>query len=623
MARLIESSNNYKKLFIFISWMMITSVSFAQEEFQSSEQKEFTEIHDTIHYSNYLQQEMEDNVTDTTLQGNFHTSGRIENQWPWLMTLGYSGSPVYGPHYYIPQDAGWDLGFHAFDPYRRNFDDLLFISEGLPITKVTYIQTPQVNQSIFDGYFARKINDLSFALNHTRFNFTGDYLNQRSFNTIFHTGLTFDKNKWFGYILFASEVFQQNNNGGITTDTLFFGENQDIYENRAGYPIQFRNGVSRDDSKFGRAGFMLKALRFRNYGINVGVQVDARQRQLSVTAESPADHDFFPVYRITGIQGLNSYMKNTSVLPGAVVEFSDTARSNFTLRSLTGIHINQLKFIDQSKNWQEFVQQGNLSFQSSYMDLASHLDLRIFDNNLYFDLSGEIATKWRGFSLSGNAALKRTAAPWLYRHQTFAGDVFWENSPPSMFTQLLGGAISYKSPVLEASVELSQLFQTNLSYLNQQGLPTTLNNQTSVSLTPKLKLHLGIFHIENEMTLFSSDDIHPFYPVFTGRHSLYLEDKWFRNRMHINLGFALYWKNSHSAYYYLPYVQSFIPGGQSLPGEYRVNPFFAFRVRTFKFFVRMEHSNLFWQKEKILYDTYLYPLRDPALRMGIEWIFRD
>ena len=624
-TRLISQIIIVPKKFVILSFglMLITVTLFSQGEIQDSQQDEFTDIHDTIHYSNYLQREMEDIVTDTTLQGNFHTTGPIEDHWPHLMTLGYSGSPVYGPHYYIPQDAGWDLGFHAFDAYRKNFDDLLFIKDGLPITKVTYIQTPQVNQSIFDGYFARKLNDLSFALNHNRYNFTGDYLNQRSFNTIFHTGLTIDKEKWFGYVLFASEVFQQNNNGGITTDSLYFGKDQDIYENRAGYPIQFRNGVSRDDSKSIRGGFMMKALRFRNYGINIGAQVDARQRQLSMTAESPEDDDYFPAYNIPEIQGLNSYMKNSSVLPAAVVEFSDTARSDFTLRSLTGVHLNQLEFIDQSRNWQEFVQQGDLSFQSSYMDLNSHLDLRIFDNNLYFDLSGEIETKWRGFSVSGNAALKRTAAPWLYRRQTFAGDVLWENLPPSMFTQLLGGAIAYKSRMLEARVELSQLFQTNLSFLNQEGLPETINNQTSVSLTPKLKLHLGVFHLENELSLFSSDNIHPHYPTLSGRHSLFIEDKWFKNRMHINLGFAVYWKNSHAAYYYQPYVQSFIPGVQPLPGEYRVNPFFAFRVRSFKFFVRMENSNLFWQKEKVLFDTYLYPLRDPALRLGIEWIFRD
>ena len=236
------------------------------------------EINDTIQYADYLQGEMQDRITDTTLSGNFHTTGYIEDFWPYQMTLGYSGSPVYNPSYYLPPDAGWNLGYHAFDPYRKDFQDMVFIKDGQPITKVTYVQTPQVNQSIFNGYFARKFEDLSFALDHNRFNFTGDYLNQRSFNTIFHTGLTLDKPRWYGYFLFSSEVFQQNNNGGITTDSLFFGPQQDIYENRAGYPIRFRNGMSRDGMRPVHPGEVLR----EDYLAETGMSVNALAKHLKV-----------------------------------------------------------------------------------------------------------------------------------------------------------------------------------------------------------------------------------------------------------------------------------------------------------------------------------------------------
>ena len=603
-------------------WTMTSVPTWAQDQLQSAGGDSQTEIADTIQYADYLQREMADRITDTSLQGNFHTTGIIEDHWPHLMELGYSGSPVYGPSYYLPKDAGWDMGFHAFDPYRKDFEDMLFIQDGQPITKVTYVQTPQVNQSIFNGYFARKFNDLSFAIDHNRYNFTGDYLNQRSFNTIFHTGLTIDKEKWYGYFLFASEVFQQNNNGGITTDSLYFGPQQDVYENRAGYPIRFRNGISRDDSKNARIGWMLKALRFQQYEANAGLQVDFRQRQLSMTS-SHTMPEFFPAFAQEGLDGLNTYAKHTSALPAAILEFSDSTRSVFTLRSLTGLHINRLQFIDHSQNWQEFVQQGDLSLQTSFLDLLGHLDLRIYNNNVYFDLSGELTTDWRGFAVSARAALQRTPAPWLYRHHNFSGTTLWENDPPSSFTQLLGGSIGYISDRVEAQIGLTQLFQSNLNYLNHLGLPDTIDNQTSVSLTPKLNVHLGIFHLENELAVFATEHIVPAYPTLSGRHSLYIEDKWFKNRMHLNLGFTVYWKNSHEASYYLPFVQSFVPTPHNLAAEYRVNPFFTFRVRTFKFFVRMENSNLFWQKEKILFDNYHYPLMDPSLRMGIEWIFRN
>lgn len=620
MTRLTTSSKYFKRILFFVTWMTTALIVHGQEALEGSEQGESTVINDTIQYSNYLERPMSDIITDTTLNGNFHTTGYIEDRWPRLMTLGYSGSPVYGPHYYVPQGAGWDLGFHSFDPYRKDFENLLFIREGLPITKVTYVQTPQVNQSIFNGYFARKLNDVSFALDHNRFNFNGDYQNQRSFNTIFHTGLTVNKTNWYAYFLFASEVFEQDNNGGIT-NTSYYGNT--FYDNRAGFPVQFKNGASRDDSKKARIGYMLKALKFRKYGINIGLQTDALQRQLSVTSESPDSTSYFPLYNEISNQGLNSYMKHKSLLPGAVLEFSDSSNATFNVRSLTGIHLNQLEFIDGHTSWQEFVQQGQLTFRSSFIEVQSDLDLRIFNDNVFFDLQGKVDTYWRGFGVSGMAAIKRTAAPWLYRKQSFSGQNLWNNEPPALFTQLLGGAIGYDTDFMTARLTLKQIFQSNIPYLNNQGRPDTLADQTMISLVPVLNAKWGLFHTENQLTLFLSENTHPFYPTLSGNHNLFIEDKWFKDRMHINLGLSLYWKNMHNGYYYLPYVQSFLPSEEKLAAEYRVSPFFAFRVKTFKFFVRMENVNLFWQEGKALYDTFHYPLMDPALRLGIEWIFRD
>ncbi|HLT94461.1 MAG TPA: putative porin [Membranihabitans sp.] len=619
------------KLVIIIGVLTLTSVTvWGQRQIQGQAPQPTTRsgqgtaevINDTIQYMDYLQGEMQDRITDTTLRGNFHSTGYIEEHWPYLLNLGYSGSPLYNPSYYVPRGAGWDVGFQAFEPYRKDFRDMVFIQNGQPITKVTYYQTPQVNQSIFSGYFARKFDDLSFALDHNRYNFTGDYLNQRSFNTIFHTGLTLDKARWYSYFLFSSEVFQQNNNGGITTDSLYFGPQRDIYENRAGYPIRFRNGISRDDQKHALAGWMLKALRFQQYEVNAGIQLDLVQRQISMNSTS-SPMEFFPDFAVEGVDGINSYLKHVHALPAAIIEFSDSTKSAFTLRSLTGLRINQIQFIDQKPNWQEFVQQGDLSFHTHFLALQAHLDLRIYNNNVYFDINGDLATDWKGFEVSGHAAIKRNPAPWLFRYQNFAGTTLWNHDPPSMFTQLLGGSIGYESDRLTARIALTQQFQSNLSFLNHLGLPDTLDNQTSVLILPQLHAHLGIFHIENEVSLFASDHQLPDYPTLSGKHTLYIEDKWFKNRMHLNLGFTVYWKNEHEASYYLPFVQSFIPADHMLPAEYRIHPFFAFRVRTFKFFVRMENSNLLWQKNKILFDNYHYPLMDPTTRMGIEWIFRN
>lgn len=613
------SSSVKRLVFILVAFWMNVMTSAAQNEPTALPQSG-EEVSDTIDYINFRRQAMVDIITDTTLAGNFHTADAIERHWPYIMDLGYSGSPIYGPHYFIPGDAGWNPGFHAFDPYRKRFDDLLFVKNGMPITKLTYVQTPQVNQSIFDGYFSRRFEDMSFALNHQRYNFTGDYLNQRSFNTIFHTGFTIDKERWLGYVLFASEVFDQSNNGGISS-AEFYGN--PVYENRSAFPVRFRNATSRDDTKKGKAGLMLKALRFGKYGVNTGIELDMEQRTISMNSERPDSSGYFPDYTFQRQEGFNSFMKHRSFFPGVVLEFSDSTHSSLQLRSTTGLNINSLQDISRQRTWQEFVQKGDLGFRSEYIDAAAHLDLRIFNSNVYFDLRGDLSTQWRGFGVSGYAGLQRTAAPLIFYDQNFSGESLWNQDPPAAFHQILGGALHYEGKNLQMRANLEQIFQQNVSFFNEEGLPSVLSDQTILSFRPELSLHFGIFHFKNHISFFLSENNLPYYPTLSGRHTLFIEDKWFKNRMHINLGFTAFWKNNHPAAYYLPYIQSFVPTDQRIKAEYRLSPFFAFRVKTFKFFVRMENLNLFWQQNQAFYDVYHYPKPDPMLRMGIEWLFRN
>lgn len=613
------SSSAKRLVFILVALWMNVMTSAAQNEPTALPQSG-EEASDTIDYINFRRQAMVDVITDTTLAGNFHTADAIERDWPYIMDLGYSGSPVYSPHYFIPADAGWNPGFHAFDHYRKRFDDLLFVKNGMPITKLTYVQTPQVNQSIFDGYFSRRFEDMSFALNHQRYNFTGDYLNQRSFNTIFHTGLTIDKERWLGYLLFASEVFDQSNNGGISS-AEFYGN--PVYENRSAFPVRFRNAASRDDTKKGKAGMMLKTIRFGKYGVNTGIELDLEQRMISMNSARPDSSGYFPDYTFRRQEGFNSFSKHRSFSPGVVLEFSDSTHSSLQLRSTTGLNINSLQDISRQRNWQEFVQKGDLGFRSEYIDADAHLDLRIFNNNVYFDLKGNLSTRWRGFGVSGYVGLQRTATPLIFYNQNFSGESIWNQDPPAAFHQILGGALHYEAKNLQIKVNLEQIFQQNVSFFNEKGLPSVISDQTIISFTPELGLHLGIFHFKNHVSFFPSENILPYYPTLSGRHTLFIEDKWFKNRMHINLGFTAFWKNSHPAAYYLPYTQSFVPTNQRIEAEYRLSPFFAFRVKTFKFFVRMENLNLFWQQNQAFYDVYHYPQPDPMLRMGIEWLFRN
>ncbi|GAA5219529.1 putative porin [Membranihabitans marinus] len=592
---------------------------WAQSEEGGRSEHSHPVVNDTIQYSNYQYKSMVDNVTDTMLNGNFNHIDAVEKKWPYESQLGYSGSPRNGVYTTLPRDASWSLGFNAFDVYRKNFSDLLFIQEGLPITKATYVQTPQVNQSIFNGFFARKFNNLSFSIDHQRYNFTGDYDNQQSYNTIFHTGAIYREGKWSAHFLFASEVFQQSNNGGIITDSLYASPD---YSNRISITTVLEDGRTRDDTKKGSLGLLYNALSIDNYIGSIGGGIDISQRVVTMSSGPPNDSTYYLAYQEDDT-GINSFIEKNSFFPHAIIELSDTSKSRFTLESKTGIGIHQVQYGERTDPWQAFVQKAKLNFNSNYFTLLSNLDLQIFNDNLYFTIDGELAGHWKGFEVRGFGQINRTISPWIFHRYDISGQLIWDGQPQSQFSQILGGQISYHRPNLKADLRVEQIFQDNLPYFNTQGLPDQLNNQISIIASPSLSVKLGLFHLKNKISYQHFDNNILGIPELSGRHEIFIEDHWFKRNMHINLGFIAYWKTQHDASYYLPYVQSFIPTGETLPSDYRIDPFFAFRVKTFKLFVRGENMQLLWDGDTPTYDIYHYPLLDPTIRLGIEWIFRD
>lgn len=578
------------------------------------------EINDTIFYSNYQLKAKEDRITDTLLNGNFFRFDEVEKQWPYVGQLGYSGSPRITNDYFLPKSADWNINHSPFQPYQKSWEDLLFIQKGLPITKVTYVQTPQVNQSIFNGFFGRKFNDLSFSMDHQRYNFTGDYDNQQSFNTIFHTGGVIDKPKWRGYILFASEVFQQNNNGGILSDSLYGNEN---YQNRIALTTALDQGRSRDDTKKGNIGWLYKALSIDKYEGSIGGGVTLSKQIWTVSSGTSNDTTgYFPLLEATQ-NGINAYVEKNSFFPHILIELADTSRALFTLASKTGLNFNKINFHHSKQNWQAIVQQGHIQFQTKGFLVDADLDLQLFDQDIFFVLNGQIAGNWRGFGVSGFGLLSRSTAPWLYHQYTVSGTKLWNLSPNSMFTQQLGGEISYRNGDFLAKFKLKQTFQDNVSYFDNDGQPALLNQQISLSMMPSLAFKLGILHVRNYIAYQINDHNILGIPDWSGQHEVFIEDRWFKNRMHINLGFTAYWKSAHDAAYYLPYLQSFISTPHRLENEYRIDPFFTFRVKSFKFFARFENLHLTWNKDQPSYDVYHYPLFDPTMRLGLQWIFRN
>lgn len=134
-------------------------------------------------------------------------------------TLGNTGSPAFNLFYSNEDKIGLRINKSPYSIYDFDIDKFRFYSLKAGYTDVTYSQSGQTN-SMFDGLFSRNFggDQTNFVLKYRRINQAGYYTNQQLKNTYLSSGLHFTSfsDRLQSSFLFASNLSNHNNNGGIT-----------------------------------------------------------------------------------------------------------------------------------------------------------------------------------------------------------------------------------------------------------------------------------------------------------------------------------------------------------------------------------------------------------------------
>ncbi|MBK8506954.1 MAG: hypothetical protein IPL46_35145 [Saprospiraceae bacterium] len=186
---------------------------------------------------------------DDTLLTHFHEFDISRLDGPTYLNLGIPGSPlralIAAPGAY----TGFSVGLDSYKPYYIDDHNFRFYESKKAITRVFYTKGQSQNDGVLRTSFGRSFKDrIRLSLDYNRYTNFGIYSRQAGRNTNLGVGIGYEsKNQRL--LIFASHysnIFTQQHNGGITTDTLFTA---DFSEERTTIPTYLANAATRDDHK--------------------------------------------------------------------------------------------------------------------------------------------------------------------------------------------------------------------------------------------------------------------------------------------------------------------------------------------------------------------------------------
>jgi len=112
-------------------------------------------------------------------------------------------------------------------------------------------------------------------------------------------------------------------------------------------------------------------------------------------------------------------------------------------------------------------------------------------------------------------------------------------------------------------------------------------------------------------------------PSYVLRGSLYFSNHYYKNHLFVQTGITAKYFEPYYANAYNPVLADFlVQRTQKIGGYPLLDVFVNFKIKRFRFFLKLEHINALWEdKAPTYYSAPLHPYRDYSMRMGLRWIF--
>lgn len=246
-----------------------------------------------------------------------------------------------------------------------------------------------------------------------------------------------------------------------------------------------------------------------------------------------------------------------------------------------------------------------------------------------FNIKGNIDLNIRflgeTFSFIGRGFISNTL-PDFYIRNYHSKHFYWNNNLNNEFRTHVEGELSLAR--LQTNLKVGVENIKNYTYFNENALPTQeSNNLQVISATLNQNFHLGILHLDNEITWQKSTNSNIIsLPDLSLYHNLYIETTIAKKVLHVQLGADVRYFTPYYALAYTPAIQQFNLQNSTNHiklGAYPIiNVYANFQLKRTRFFAMFYHANK-GMGNSMYFLVPHYPIDQRVFKIGLSWNFYD
>lgn len=566
--------------------------------------------------------------SDTSINRFFHQYNPNRRQSFGGLDLGNTGSPSQSFLLNPFRKTGLNWGFHQFDVYHNSVDSLPFYSLGRALTD-TYFSFKGQSNSIFRANFSRQFQDgFQFSLKYAKINQLGQFLSQKAVISSLATGVQYvhPKGRYRFYLTMSANNSRVSNNGGLTTDSLFFAEEFSRPETQ---PINLTDAQTHELMRKYQFFHFFKIGDFRK-----GNYLEWRHRSWYKKSfykffdnQVPLDTMYYGDFMTDG-RGLRQYFSGHELGTDLGLSFLGHSKDSLAFEWLPTPGLQVVRYetnqepIIKKETQVAVTGKWDVSLKKIFR-LSTKANFGIIGNSGDYLINGQLKINTGKLGDWTLFADFQSVRPSLVAQQNYVSQILvWKNDFDKEFVNQVGGR--YDLPKYKFSIATKFALLTNHIYYNHQGLPEQESKTLPLlQVIAKKDIRLKGFYLYSNILYQQTDENIIRRPNFYAQEQLAWEGDLFMNALRLKLGMDYRFYSSWRPNGYSPVIGQFILQDDFTMNNISTFDVFAnFKVSTFRFFAKMENLQYYWDK-RVFYQVANYPQFKPSFRMGIGWIFRD
>lgn len=551
-------------------------------------------------------------------------------------TLGNLGSSARPLFFETFPRRGFDVGVHAFDLYNLRADDLRFYRNARSYSDVFFSQGRTQQEGMLHARLARTFaGGTTFSLDYRTINNLGQFRSQQTKHLALAFGVWVPLGKRYeGFLIFAKNINRQQENGGIVTDTVFGGD-----QFQGPIAAEVRLPDARATTRLADQTLQLtQHLRFVG-----GSDSSSHRRALRATHTFAWQQQQFKFYD-QGLQGDTAFFGDFLTDRRGLRNFIDLDRINNALTLSTfkekqagrpsdvlsvGVEHAYIHLRQEPRDsaFSNLFLTGQLAITpADRFAFVAKGALGVLSNLGEYQLRGDLTLGLGRVGVLRGSLLSQRYPPGLLYNRLFVSKrLVWNNDFQKPLETTLSG--SYALPLVGFEVMARTHVVSNYLYFDQNSAPAQITASLQVAqLLVTENLHLGGLHFDNTVALQQSNRLGEVLrlPQWFSRNSLYYAGKIFKKRLYLTVGADFRINSEFRPDAYQPLTWQFRLQDSLTQKPYpSLDVFAAFKVQSFRFFVRYENLHSIWDKTQVYYQTAYHPQPFAAIRLGIAWRFMD